>query len=66
MRFSFAVVGMIQFLPVGTGENVLALNADLNVVCRLELTVPHMILFHPHKGRVEVGFGIAFPAAEYR
>ena len=57
---------MIQFLPVGAGENVLALNADLNVVCRLELTVPHMILFHPHKGRVEVGFGIAFPAAEYR
>ena len=31
----------------------------LKIISRLELTVHHMILFHPHKGGIRIGLGIA-------
>ena len=39
--------------------NVLVRHSDLNVVCRKELVISHIVLFHPHKGCIMIGFRIA-------
>ena len=33
----------------------------LDVVSRLQLSVPHGIFFHPHEGGIRVGLGITVP-----
>ncbi|MNM95290.1 hypothetical protein D3C81_1077250 [compost metagenome] len=45
-------------------DNELVLSSDLHVVPWLELTVSHMIFFHPHECGVRVGFAVAIALAE--
>ena len=42
--------------------DILAVHRDLHIVPRLELPVPHMVVFHPHECGVRIGFGIAVAA----
>ena len=44
---------------------IFARYGQLQVVCRLQLPVPHVVFFHPHKRGVMVRFGIAVPFSQY-
>ena len=33
--------------------------SNLHIVTRFELPVLHMVFFHPHEGRIGVGFAVA-------
>ena len=45
--------------------NVFAVHCQLHIVCGLELTISHVVFFHPHEGGVLVCFGKAVPSASH-
>ena len=62
-RYERSAVG-----AVGEGchtGNVFAVYCQLHIVCGLELTISHVVLFHPHEGRVLVCFGKAVSSASH-
>ena len=56
---------LIAFLHLLGEEISDHLTADFRMAIGYLRLLTVLILFHPHKGRVKVGFGIAFPTAEY-
>ena len=44
-----------------TVDDEIVLYCDLDIVCRLQLPVLHVVFFHPHKRCLQIGLGIAVP-----
>ena len=38
---------------------VFTVHCDLDIICRLQLAISHMVIIHSHKGRVRICLGIA-------
>src|SRR5690554_2096548 len=45
-------------------DNDLVLGADLNIVRRFELTVPHMIVLHSHKSGIRISLAVTISLAQ--
>lgn len=39
-------------------QDKLVLGGDLRIVRRLELSVPHVVVLHPHEGGIGIGFAV--------
>ena len=43
-------------------HNVFAVHCDLDIISRLQLGIPHVVIFHVHKGGVRICFTIIIPS----
>ena len=57
--------GVTRTLMDSIVQNELSIGADLGIISGFELSVPHMVLFHPHESGVIVCLGVVVVSVKY-
>ncbi|MNG31069.1 hypothetical protein D3C84_1168110 [compost metagenome] len=61
LQMGFKAARVCWTLMQTVADNELIFRSDLHIVARLELTVTHVIFFHPHESSIGIGLTETIP-----